>query len=101
MKKICQTCAYFDRDGFEERYGLMAKGMDMGFCRRNPPQPDIARMVTTGACLPRRHMVVFSVYPETCADDWCGEWRLSSLRVAAEQPANEQVLRYPASEKCS
>lgn len=81
MERICQTCTYFDRAGFEDRYGPMAKGLNMGFCRRSPPLPDLARMVTTAAYLPRQQMIAFSVYPETCIDDWCGEWHRGRLRV--------------------
>jgi hypothetical protein len=75
MERICRTCLFFDQRAFQHRYTDTASGLGMGLCRRNPPVPDLARLATTASFLPRGQMIAFSLYPETCLDDWCGEWR--------------------------
>jgi hypothetical protein len=82
MEQTCRTCAYFDMRAFRQHYPDLSFDTGMGFCRRNPPMPDLARLVTTVSQLPRGQMPTFSVYPETCRDDWCGEWLPSAMRAA-------------------
>jgi hypothetical protein len=73
----CGTCRWHDVVGFQQYYGeAVARMPGRGYCRRNPPLPDFTRLLQANQLqIERQEVFVFAFWPETAAEDWCGEWQ--------------------------
>ena len=73
--QTCQTCRWHDVDGLYKFYGKNADGMgDFGFCRRFPPRVGRNKLEDDES-LSRFDYFLFSDWPETVEEEWCGEWK--------------------------
>jgi hypothetical protein len=73
----CETCRWHDVVGFHQYYGAAAARMPgRGYCRRYPPLPDFTRLQQAHQLqIERQEVFVFAFWPETAAEDGCGEWQ--------------------------
>lgn len=75
LKQTCGSCRFHDTDGFLEIYVGCQTNAGVGLCRRVPPMPDVLRTITSLSSNWDWPIAGNAIYPETAADDWCGEWR--------------------------
>jgi hypothetical protein len=74
LVRCCNTCRWHDVDGLYKMYRKNAEGMgNLGFCRRNPPLPGQWR-IGDDPDAGRIDYFMFADWPETCENDFCGEW---------------------------
>ena len=85
MKIKCEDCRFWE----EKKEIKPGNGVQMGYCRRNPP-------IATGCFVPKAGRIVGTVtpqlvemtlWPQVSANNWCGEGK---PRILTEQEANDR-----------
>jgi hypothetical protein len=75
VEENCETCRFW----MEYR-----DGSEWGECRKNAPSPMV---LPAGSDIPDKCSFKFVTwFPTTMRDEWCGEWKPTSLPSSADSP---------------
>jgi len=72
---VCGGCKFWKWSDY--KIWIYLKGDDEGECRKNAPKPVCDHRLPRG-CDDRQLEAIFTVWPKTQFNDWCGEFQMES-----------------------